>query len=263
MDDARAHEPVDGARLGLAFRGSGVLDSDSTRIGWPAEKRVPHPPSAFAPCGAPAEGLMSIQLTFSETWIDLSDAGLVAMYWVKPPMSVGATEHFINEAKKSGMVRCHFRDVMPHEEKRVNDRPGVDGATPVLRRFEMVKEDLEYYCGRKLGAPSTTSTDDDQSNEQQQTGVVGRQRLAMRPVSPNGRATSRTAAWDTIGEHDQWARDGIPPHWSKENTGKEVQRHFRKLIKAGKLLPRNYDHLRENAAGEYELSPDSVDRALE
>jgi hypothetical protein len=38
---------------GLAFRRSGVLDSDSTRIGRPAEKRVPHPPAALIFLWAP------------------------------------------------------------------------------------------------------------------------------------------------------------------------------------------------------------------
>jgi hypothetical protein len=107
-----------------------------------------------------------------------------------------------------------------------------------------------------------SKADDDRGTEQQ-TGVVGRQRLPERPLNVNGRPTSKTAAWDTIGEHDLWSKNGVPPHWSHEMAGKEVARYFKWLVKAGKLQPSNYDHLRQDAAGDYTISPDSVERALE
>jgi hypothetical protein len=88
-----------------------------------------------------------------------------------------------------------------------------------------------------------------------------RQRLPERPLGENGRANTVTAAWDTIGLHDEWA-NGIPLLWSKETAGKNVNTHFQKLVRKRKLNPDNYDLVRFDSDGQPKISPESVDRAL-
>ena len=112
--------------------------------------------------------------------------------------------------------------------------------------------------------PERTSEDDQGGDHEDNASaqLPRRKRLPERPLSKKGRATAKTAAWDTIGLHETWVIDGIPLHWSEEEAGKNVSAHFRKLINHNKLNPDDYDHLRFNLAGDHEISADSVDRAL-
>ena len=92
--------------------------------------------------------------------------------------------------------------------------------------------------------------------------VPGRKRLAAKPIDKRtGRATTVTAAWDVIGLHDEWSTEGIPPNWSEQKAGKEVNKHLRKLIKQGQIDLNDYP-LNANSNGQYEISADSVGRAL-
>jgi hypothetical protein len=98
--------------------------------------------------------------------------------------------------------------------------------------------------------------------EQQGTDrVPRRQRLPKRPLSKTGRTTIVTAAWDVIGLHPEWGTHGIPPHWSKEKAGIEVNKHLRTRIRQGKIDPNAYP-IRPNSKGEWEISADSIGRAL-
>jgi hypothetical protein len=116
----------------------------------------------------------------SETWIDVSDAGYIVMYWVDPRMSIGATEHFLDAAARSGMVRSRFRDVAPSEEGRLNDRPYVKGHESALQRFELVKEDLEYYCRDKLGGPKVIGAGAAEAERQQESEVKDKTSAEMK-----------------------------------------------------------------------------------
>jgi hypothetical protein len=107
--------------------------------------------------------------------------------------------------------------------------------------------------------------EDEQGGDHEDRGNAkspGRQRLLERPLGENGRANTVTAAWDTIGLHDEWATNGIPLYWSKETAGKNVNTHFQKLVRHRKLNPDNYDLLRFDSDGQPKISPESVDRAL-
>jgi hypothetical protein len=112
-------------------------------------------------------------------------------------------------------------------------------------------------------ADEQLSPEDDQAGDHKASAKVpGRQRLVKRPLGKNRRANTVTAAWDAIGLHDEWRTNGIPPHWTEQETGNYVNAHLRKLIRRGKIAPDNYDYLKPNSEREYEISPDSVDRAL-
>ena len=92
--------------------------------------------------------------------------------------------------------------------------------------------------------------------------MPGRQRLPERPLGKNGRPNTVTVAWDAIGLHDQWRADGIPPHWTEEEAGHHVNAHLVKLIRQRKIDPNDFDYLKPNSKGIYEISPDTVGRAL-
>jgi hypothetical protein len=105
---------------------------------------------------------------------------------------------------------------------------------------------------------------DDRCDHEEKGGakVGGRQRVQERPVGRYGRPIIKTAAWDAIGSHDEWGSNGIPQHWTERVAGNRVNTHLRKLIKQGKLHPADYDGLKPNSEGKYEISPDSVERVL-
>jgi hypothetical protein len=95
--------------------------------------------------------------------------------------------------------------------------------------------------------------------------LLGRMRLSKRPLNPkNERPIIATAAWDTIGLHEKWATEGIPLSWSDQMVGREVNAYFSQMVRSGKLDPKQYDFMRPNKDGAYNISPDTIcRRALE
>jgi hypothetical protein len=104
---------------------------------------------------------------------------------------------------------------------------------------------------------SEVKTDDDKGNP-----PPGRRRLPERPVGRNGRSTSRTAAWDTIGLHKTWSVVGFSPLMPEARLGVLVTTEFNKQVARKALDPDNYDHLRFDINDQYVISGDTVGRVL-
>jgi hypothetical protein len=92
---------------------------------------------------------MSDLNSITETWIEFEDALLLIINWVDPRISVGAARLHLEEARNSGLVQLGWRFLSPEEERLPDDDKQPFGMA--ARRFVFVKEDLEYYCGLKLG----------------------------------------------------------------------------------------------------------------
>jgi hypothetical protein len=161
---------------------------------------------------------------------------------------------------------------LPHRLRREPRYPpmiavneAINGAVNLYASGTQFDGDSDDRSIENVTLVEALNPEDDQGGDHGDRGgakVPGRQRLPEKPLGENGCANTVTAAWDTIGLHDEWATNGIPLYWSKETAGKNVNTHFQKLAKHGKLNPDNYNLLRFDSDGQPKISAESVDRAL-